>query len=145
VIKRILMAVDGSPRAEDVARTAIAMARRWGAELVPFHAVLVPPDFPPAAHVAHGDPLPARMIREAERTLRSMTEGVTDVPVAAPVVREGAPASAIVAAAEELDVDLVVLGSHGYAGLDRLLGTTAASVVNHCRRNVLVVHERTGA
>jgi nucleotide-binding universal stress UspA family protein len=33
----------------------------------------------------------------------------------------------------------VVLGSHGYSGFDRILGTTAAKVVNHCDRSVLVV------
>jgi len=32
-----------------------------------------------------------------------------------------------------------VIGSHGYGGLDRLLGTTAARVVNHADRNVLIV------
>jgi nucleotide-binding universal stress UspA family protein len=42
-------------------------------------------------------------------------------------------------AARELDADLIVLGSHGYGGIDRLLGTTAAKVVNHADRNVLVV------
>jgi nucleotide-binding universal stress UspA family protein len=36
-------------------------------------------------------------------------------------------------------VDLIVIGSHGYDALDRLLGTTAAKVVNHADRSVLVV------
>ena len=41
-----------------------------------------------------------------------------------------------------MKADLIVLGSHGYHGLDRLLGTTAGKVVNLARRNVLVVHGR---
>ncbi len=41
-------------------------------------------------------------------------------------------------------MDLIVLGSHGYGGIDRLLGTTAAHVANRAERNVLVVHERVG-
>ena len=42
-------------------------------------------------------------------------------------------------AARELDVDLIVIGSHGYGAIDRVIGTTAAKVVNHADRNVLVV------
>jgi nucleotide-binding universal stress UspA family protein len=42
-------------------------------------------------------------------------------------------------------VDLIVIGSHGYHGLDRVLGTTAARVSNLARRNVLVVHGLSGA
>jgi nucleotide-binding universal stress UspA family protein len=43
---------------------------------------------------------------------------------------------------DELDVDLIVLGSHGYYGMDRILGTTAANVANLAHRGVLVVRER---
>jgi nucleotide-binding universal stress UspA family protein len=32
------------------------------------------------------------------------------------------------------------MGSHHYQGLDHVLGTTAAHVVNHARRDVFVVH-----
>jgi nucleotide-binding universal stress UspA family protein len=39
-------------------------------------------------------------------------------------------------------VDLVVIGSHGYGGIDRLLGTTAAKIVDHAPCSVYVV--RTG-
>ena len=39
-------------------------------------------------------------------------------------------------------MDLIVLGSHGYHVLDRILGTTAARVANLAHRNVFVVHDR---
>lgn len=42
--------------------------------------------------------------------------------------------------AENLGVDLIVIGSHGYRGWDHVLGTTAASIANRSTRNVLVVH-----
>ena len=41
--------------------------------------------------------------------------------------------------AREEDVDLIVLGSHGFDVLDRIVGTIAAKVVNHADRAVLVV------
>jgi len=55
------------------------------------------------------------------------------------VVALGTAWDSIVRTAGEVDADLIVVGSHGYTGVDRLLGTTAAKVVNHADRNVLVV------
>ena len=54
-------------------------------------------------------------------------------------VHVGTPWDTICREAKTLDCDLVILGSHGYSGFDRILGTTAAKVVNHCDRSVLVV------
>jgi nucleotide-binding universal stress UspA family protein len=54
-------------------------------------------------------------------------------------IYRSAPEDTIVRLGRELDADLIVLGSHGFSGLDHLLGTTAAKVVNHADRNVLVV------
>jgi len=51
------------------------------------------------------------------------------------------PWQAICDTARGLESDLVVIGSHGYGGVDRLLGTTAANVVNHATCDVLVVRE----
>ena len=41
--------------------------------------------------------------------------------------------------AKEDAVDLVVIGSHSYGGIDRLLGTTAAKIVDHSPCSVYVV------
>jgi nucleotide-binding universal stress UspA family protein len=51
----------------------------------------------------------------------------------------GTPWRQILEAAKAEGVDLIVIGSHGYGGLDRLLGTTAAKVVNHAECSVLVI------
>jgi nucleotide-binding universal stress UspA family protein len=57
---------------------------------------------------------------------------------------EGAPTwKGIVHAAEEHDASLIVLGSHGRAGLaGLLLGSVAEAVAAHCRFSVLIVHRR---
>jgi universal stress protein F len=76
-----------------------------------------------------------------------LEEAARDVP---PELLDGCSAQvgvawdAICAAAREHDVDLIVIGSHGYRILDRLLGTTAAKVVNHADRSVLVVRAHPG-
>jgi len=52
----------------------------------------------------------------------------------------GDPASAIVEAAEEENVDLIVLGTHGRTGLTRLLmGSVAENVVRKAKCPVLTV------
>ena len=59
------------------------------------------------------------------------------------VVREGEPHSEIVAAAEELATDLIVLSTHGRTGIAHVfLGSTAEKVVRHAGCPVLIVRER---
>jgi universal stress protein F len=143
MIARVLVALDASPRAPNVLAASAEIASRFGATLTLFRALSIPPDFPPAAHVGPSDALPAFMTKEAEAGLQAMLATLPpDVRVEPPIVRIGQSWRAILQVADELDVDLIVVGSHGYYGLDRILGTTAGKVANLARRNVLVVHDR---
>lgn len=143
MITRILVALDASPRAPHVLAASAEIASRFGATLTLFRALSIPPDFPPAAHVVPGDALPAFLTKEAEDSLQAL---VTTLPagviVDTPIVRVGQSWRTILLVAAELNVDLIVVGSHGYYGLDRILGTTAGKVANLAHRNVLVVHAR---
>jgi nucleotide-binding universal stress UspA family protein len=57
-------------------------------------------------------------------------------------IRTGHPAAEIVAAAEEFDADLIVVGAHGLAGFRRfLLGSVANQVLQSAPRSVLVVRK----
>jgi nucleotide-binding universal stress UspA family protein len=144
MIRKILVGLDGSARAASVFDAAIEIAVRFGATLQPFRAVFVPPEFPPAGAGGRSDPLPAHLSRRAHDDLvglagRGLALHVTIDP---PIVRVGDPSRLIIELSDELDVDLIVIGSHGYDGLDRILGTTAGRVANLAHRDVLVVHER---
>jgi nucleotide-binding universal stress UspA family protein len=145
MIAKILVALDGSPRAAGVFDAAAEVALRFAAVLYPFRAIFVPPEFPAAAAGSPRDFLSEHMSTAAIHEVALLT--TTRAPqlgVDAPIVRLGQPWRLILEVADELDVDLIVLGSHGYHGLDRILGTTAARVANVANRNVLVVHERPG-
>ncbi len=74
---------------------------------------------------------------EATRALNELAkaEGLS----AAIDVRSGQPASAILAAAEEHKVDVIVIASHRPGFQDYLIGSTAARVVRHARCSVLVL------
>jgi nucleotide-binding universal stress UspA family protein len=73
--------------------------------------------------------------REASRRLtREGRESTWDV-------REGDPAKVIVDEAQARGADLIVMGTRGLTGLDRLLlGSVARSVLTHAHCSVLVVH-----
>ena len=51
----------------------------------------------------------------------------------------GSPATEIQATARELGSDLIVIGTHGRQGLERLLGSTANAVLHGVQRDVLAV------
>jgi len=138
-MKRILVALDGSPRAQVVLDAAARLANLTDAKLVLFRAIGVPPELPP-------DLISLPPIR-IEETLRSTALASLDriARTVSPALIESITTSlgtawdAIVREAKAVDADLIMIGSHGYGGLDRLIGTTAAKVVNHADRNVLVV------
>jgi universal stress protein F len=143
MIGRVLAALDGSARARGVFGAAVEIAGRFGAVLQPLRAVVVPPEFPAAAAGTRADPLPRHMARVAlEDLIRLTAVRPASVRVDPPIVRVGEAWRVIMEVSGELDVDLIVIGSHGYSTLDRLLGTTAGRVANSARRNVLVVHDR---
>ena len=140
-IRRILVGLDGSPREGRVLEAAQDLALRYDARLTLMRAVGLPPEVPPEAwqnpKLSVKDFLEARAREGLERLAR-------ELPLAA---RSRCELEVVVASAwqalcmgaQALDADLIVIGSHGYGGLDRVLGTTAARVVNHALCSVLVV------
>jgi nucleotide-binding universal stress UspA family protein len=142
MIRSILAALDGSERAPGVFSAAAEVASRFGARIYALRVVLVPPEFPPSAAGMPADPLAEALHQRATDELAQLVRQRPDLVIDPPIVREGQAWRGILEAAETFDVDLIVIGSHGYHGWDRILGTTAAKVANLARRNVLVVHGR---
>jgi universal stress protein F len=140
-VKKILVALDGSPRAPRVLDAAVQLARLSGAKLVLYRAITVPPDVRDSL-VATSTPatsLEDLLTTYARSDLAKIAESIPAELLDRTVTAFATPWDGICRAAREHDVELVVIGSHGYGRLDRLLGTVAAKVVNHCDRNVLVV------
>lgn len=143
-IRKILVGLDSSPRASNVIETALALAQRFGAQLILCNAVGIPFDFPADALGLSPTSLPGIMEEAARRDLEARARALPpDVPHKVDV-QIGTPWQVICNLAKEEDVDLIVIGSHGYSGLDRVIGTTAARVVNHADRPVMVVRAKAG-
>ncbi len=118
MIDHVLVALDGSARAPGVFAAAADIALHFGALLHPFRAIFVPPEFPAGAAGTRTDPLPEHLSRQAEGDLLRLVAHAHEVKLASPTVRVGQPWRAILDIGDELDVDLIVLGSHGYHGLE---------------------------
>jgi len=138
-VKRILVALDGSPNGPKVLDAAARLAELAGAKLVLFRAIGVAPDLPRQALVESDVRVEDLLRANAHEDLERLAARIKPTLIEQIAVVLATPWDGICRAARERDTDLIVLGSHGYGGLDRILGTTAAKVVNHADRNVLVV------
>ncbi|MEP7050273.1 MAG: universal stress protein [Pseudomonadota bacterium] len=143
MIARILVALDESPRAPLVFHRAAGLAEAFGAELILFRAIDVPPEFPAAGAAGQADELGPHMERAAREALLTYARERPDLTGRVLVHANASAHESILRAARENDVALIVVGSHGYHGLDRILGTTAGMVANLADRDVFVVHART--
>ncbi len=139
---RILVGLDASPRAAGVLQKAVDLARRGGGKVLLFRGVGIPVGIPHEAYSMSPASLADLLENEAKTYLEQAASKVPPELLLGTVVGVGTPWQAICTAADHHDVDLIVIGSHGYSGIDRLIGTTAAKVVNHATQSVLVLRER---
>jgi universal stress protein A len=139
VIRNVLSAIDFSECSRRALETAVALAVQHEARLTLLHVVQAPfvselgddawRTFAPASQQAS-----KALLQWAERARQG---GVRDV---AHLEMTGTPWECITDKARELGSDLIVLGTHGRAGIDRLLlGSVAERVVRHAPCSVLVV------
>lgn len=138
-MKLILVALDGSSRAATVLAAANNLAVLSGARLVLFRAVGVQPDMPLEVLKLTDRSLEDVLLANAKHDLEQLAKDIPPTRVSIITAKFAVPWDGICRTAREHAADLIVIGSHGYGGLDRLLGTTAAKVVNHADRNVFVV------
>ena len=142
-LKKILVPVDFSDCSKKALRYAIPFAREFGASIILLTVVQIPyhgNDF-------EGFSLPLLETELRNGAIKQMEKLVAEeVPIDVTretVVKVGRPVHEIVAVEVELDVDLIVVSTHGHTGLKHmLLGSTAENVVRHAKCPVLVVREQ---
>ena len=144
MFRKILVATDLTEASLPAVRTAIALARNIGAEAI---ALYVTEPAYPAHHwyVPYiGDDahvLRAIVARELEAARATLDTQIADAGGGATaMVRVGRPAPVIIETANELGVDLLVVGTHGRKGIEHvLLGSVAEKVVRTSAAPVLTV------
>ncbi len=143
-IKRILAPTDFSPASKKALKYALRFARDYGSELTVLH-VIEPAASPTFEESPAAPAFSKAEMADAGESLRTLVKSFrgAGVPGVRSTIRTGVAAHEIVEAAKELDADLIVIATRGYAGWEHLvIGSTAARVARAAPCPVLVVREK---
>lgn len=134
--KNILLATDGSKHSEIAANKAIDFAKSYGGNLKVISVVDVPSEF-------YGEA--PGIVEDLIKKAKTYTENVKKQAETAGIktetfIREGEAYQATTNIAKEQNINTIVMGSHGRAGLKRLLmGSVTEKVIGYSPCPVLVV------
>jgi nucleotide-binding universal stress UspA family protein len=138
----IVVGTDGSPTASKAVEHAASLAAATGARL---HVAMVTPSIPVVV-------APDMLIASAEWTDATNQATLTALDGAAEIARNagvevsthqlaGDPADALLGLCDDIDADLLVIGSRGMQGARRFfLGSVSSRCAHHANRSVLIVH-----
>ncbi len=137
---KILVAVDGSEVSEAALRCAIDEAKAWDAEL---HAIYVI-ETGMLSSVPLDNTLEViytLLENEGEKTMKSSTVAATKEGLElTPHIVQGHAGNEILNCADDINADLIILGSHGKSEIDRfILGSVTTYVVRHSSITTMVV------
>jgi nucleotide-binding universal stress UspA family protein len=143
-LKKILVPIDFSPMSKTAFRYAARFAKRFGCQIVLLHVV------EPMTAIA-GTPLTVDIFAQPEEDTTAAKAELACLAASSgnhpnsftSVVRTGHAPNEITKTAKELDVDLIMIASHGYTSWRHLcIGSTAERVVRAAPCSVLVVREK---
>lgn len=141
--RNVLLATDGSTYSAAAASEAIGIAKLNKSRLTVIS--VVPAELATPTDVDFGmgqrEKIADQVMRDAEKNAKTVKEAAQKEGVETKAfVMTGRPADAIIETAKETGADLIVVGSHGRTGLDRLLmGSIAERVIVLSDSAVLVV------
>jgi nucleotide-binding universal stress UspA family protein len=138
---RLLVATDFSPSATEVMRVAAGIAKGVEAEVHILHVALPENELIGANAGKICDDNGIESNREEKKLVRESVDAMIAKGLTAHgEVVAGPCADVILAEADKLDVDMIVVGSHGFGAVLRvLLGSVSASILKKARCPVVVV------
>lgn len=145
--EHILAPVDFSDFSARSLAHAAALARWYEAKLTVLHVAVTFEVLPVKGELG----IPVQVVESAtredvDRRLRELLDAGGVTPNAVAIARTGDPSKTIVEEAVSNKADLVVMGTHGRRGFNRLLlGSVTESVLRHAPCPVLTVPPRTPA
>jgi nucleotide-binding universal stress UspA family protein len=142
MFRNVLVAIDGSPDADQALREAIDLVSSEHARLTLFTAVNTPP---PVVYTGIGGDVVTKLTNEAQDEAEGILRSARDlVPgdVSVTTVMSKAPARpGLLGELEQGEHDLIVMGSRGRGALrSALLGSVSHYVLHHSPVPVLIVH-----
>ncbi len=138
MIKKVLVAVDGSEHSLKAVDYAIDVALKYGSEMYLLHVidkVEIPEELKKYASVEKIEDPPEYLVFNeiGNRILKQMEEKAREsgIKKVHAVVQEGDPAEKITAFARDNDVDWIFMGSRGLGGVKGLLMGSVSNKVCH--------------
>jgi nucleotide-binding universal stress UspA family protein len=144
-LKKILVPIDFSDTSKKAFQYALRFAEQFGCEIVLLYVLEPASSMSAAPFAPEVFPHSEDQLSCVERNLAALsaaarTNGTNSVSSA---IRTGHAPNEITKAAKDLDVDLIIIATHGYTSWRHLcIGSTAERVVRSAPCPVLVVREK---
>ena len=144
-MNRILIATDGSPSALQAIEVGLDLAEEEGSEAIFVHVAPAKDVLPVMGGFGMAAPVSMpHELGEADRVcLDDAVRIAEELGLEAKTkLLAGDPAKEIVAYADSIDADLIVVGSHGYGAISgALLGSVSRGILHRTTRPVLIVRQ----
>jgi nucleotide-binding universal stress UspA family protein len=150
-MNKVLIALDYDPTAQKVAETGFSMAKGMNAEVILLHVITDPVYYSTPEYSAvlgfsgYIDVSQLQLdsvdglIRASQSYLDKIKHHLGDMKITT-VVKEGDFADSILAAAKELNADIIVLGTHSRRWLEEILmGSVTEKVLHHSTIPLFIV------
>lgn len=150
-MKKILIAIDYNPTAQNIAQTGYSLAKSMNAEVTLLHVVAdytyySSLDYSPILGFDSFSNLGmiqtntvAELQTAAGDYLQKMKDFLGDVTIKT-LVKDGDSGDAILDAAKETNADVIVMGSHSRHGLDKILmGSVAEKVLRNSKIPLFII------
>lgn len=146
MFNKIFVALDGSEPSQHTLSFASEIAFKWNAELILLSVI---PPFPGTIYSLQGNftvdlseddstvkEIYKKLLKHASEIVKNK---YFDLKVTE-ILREGHVPSTIVDIANDIEVDLIIMGSRGLSGIKSMfLGGVSKHVVEHCKQPILIV------
>lgn len=150
-MKKILIAIDYNPTAQDIAKKGYELAKSMNAEVILLHVVAdytyySSLDYSPIMgfdSFSNLGVLQTNTVAELQNAANDYldkTKRYLDDETIKTVVKDGDSGQAIIDAAKEMDVDVIVMGSHSRRGLEKILmGSVAEKVLRNSTLPLFII------
>jgi universal stress protein A len=140
--KHLLITADFSASTDEVVKRGISLANTFNARISLIHVVeFAQVDLSNELVMPQELELDQELVAQAKKKLESLAEK-HGLQSSQRFVSQGSTKREIINTAEEENVDLIVIGSHGRHGIQLLLGSTANAVLHGAPCDVLAVRIR---